>query len=207
MPNIRKVILETLSQRGPLPIAEIARAARHSVLATRYHLGLLVGEGLVSSDTVARRSTVGRPQALYALADRAHQQLPKQYDWLAASVLAELQHTLGEKETRALLRRTGKRLAGSMPAARRGTRLVSRLERAVEFLSVRGYMAQLEKANAGLVLRICNCPYHEVARAHRQVCEMDVAMISTLLDAPMKMTQCIANQDAQCVFVIKPSVK
>lgn len=205
MSDTRRIILETLSQRSMLPIDEIARAARHSVIATRYHLALLVAEGVVVAKKVARTATVGRPQMLYTLADRAHERLPKQYDSLAENLLAEISHTLNEKDTRAILRRAGKRLASTAPTLRRGARLETRLERAVDFLSTRGYLARWEKTNRELALSVYNCPYRQVALAHREVCEMDVALIGALLELPMKLSQCIANQDHCCSFVIRPN--
>lgn len=198
----RQVILETLNQQGPLPLAEIARAARRSPLATRYHLGLLVAEGLLVADDVARRDCVGRPQTLYALAEDAHAHLPKQYVWLAAQLLEELTRARGEKETRARLRRLGRRLAESA-SPRRDARIEARLDRAVAFLSARDYAARWEKSDGDFVVWVCNCPYRQVARAQRAVCEMDRALIGELVQAPLKMSQCIAHQDAQCAFVVK----
>jgi len=205
MSNPRQVTLETLSQRGPLPLDEIARAIRRSPLATRYHLGLLIGEGLVAAENTVHRQLVGRPQMLYTLAERAHTHLPKQYDTLAEELLAEVMRTFGEKEARALLRRAGRRLAETASPLRRGARIETRLNRATDFLSARGYLARWEKSEGDATLRIGNCPYHHIAFAHRQTCEMDLALIGGLLELPMKMTHCIVHQDSQCVFVVKPT--
>jgi predicted ArsR family transcriptional regulator len=204
MLDTRRVILETLSQHGALPIDEIARAAHRATMATRYHLGLLIREGLVVANAAARNAGVGRPQTLYALADRAHAHLPKQYDALAAQLLEEIIQALGEKETRARLRRAGRRLADAAPPLRRGARLETRLNRTASFLSARGYLARWEKSDGEFALRICNCPYRQVALAHRQVCEMDRALLGGLAGLPLKMTHCIAHQDSQCVFSVKP---
>lgn len=203
MSETRRVILETLSQQGALPINEIARAAHHSVIATRYHLALLVGEGAVVVQNSTHTPNVGRPQMLYALADRAHDHLPKQYASLAENLLEEISHTLSEKDKRALLRRAGKRLANSALALRRDARIQARLDRAADFLSARGYLARWEKANSEFTLSVCNCPYRQVALVHREVCELDVAMIGELIASPMKMSHCIADQDDKCVFVVK----
>ncbi|MDE3089792.1 MAG: hypothetical protein KGJ80_10480, partial [Chloroflexota bacterium] len=51
-------------------------------------------------------------------------------------------------------------------------------------------------------LNVCNCPYRAVAQEHREICDMDVAMIGALLEVQPKMTRCIANQDGQCQFVV-----
>ena len=203
MSNPRQVILETLSQRGALPIHAIARAARHSPLAMRYHLALLVNEGLVTTDTVDHRAKVGRPQALYTLADRAHEHLPKQYSWLAMRLLDEINDSLGEKEKRALLRRVGKKLATLAPALRHDARIEKRLEHTVDFLGERGYLARWEKIDSDYALHVCNCPYRQVALEHREVCEMDTALVGELLKTPLKFASCLANQDSSCCFIVK----
>ncbi len=205
MSKARQVILETLSQRAPLPVDALARAARHSVMATRYHLALLMDEGLVVAQDVAHHERVGRPQVLYSLADDAHTHLPKAYDLLAGQLLAELGRTLSDKDQAALLRRAGKRLAATAPAVRRGARIETRLERAADFLTERGYMAQSFKSAGEYALSVCNCPYREIALTHHAICEMDIALVSALMDMPMRMTQCIARQDGRCTF--KPDVK
>jgi len=205
MSNTRQVILETLSQRGSLPIDELARATRHSAMATRYHLALLIEEGLVAADQVDHQANVGRPQVLYALADRAHEHLPKQYTWLAEQLLEEIGDSLGAKEKRALLRRAGKRIAAAAPVLRRGARVESRLDRAADFLSERGYMARWEETDEEFALHICNCPYRQVALQHREVCDMDMAMIGALVDSPLKMTGCIANKEGRCSFIVAPN--
>jgi predicted ArsR family transcriptional regulator len=63
-------------------------------------------------------------------------------------------------------------------------------------------LARWEQTSSELRLNVCNCPYAQVAQAHREVCDMDHAMIGALLDAPLKMTLCIAHQDGQCRFII-----
>jgi len=205
MPNLRQTILETLNQRGALPVNEIARAVRHSPIATRYHLTLLIDEGLVETNPPNQHTGVGRPQALYTLADSAHDRLPKQYKWLAMQLLDEMGDALGEKEQRAFLRRVGRRLAAQAPALRSSARIETRLEHTADFLQARGYVAHWEKNANDYALHICNCPYRHVALEHRQICEMDIALVGELVKTPMKLTACLANRQARCSFVIRAS--
>lgn len=203
MSDIRRTVLETLSQHGTLPIDEIARAAHLSTMAMRYHLTLLVEEGLIVADTVNHRAAVGRPQVLYALADDAHEHLPKQYAWLAEQLLDEFGKAYGEKEKRALMRRAGRHMATLAPAMRPNARIESRVKHTANFLSERGYMARWEKEADEFRLYVCNCPYRQVMRTHPQVCDMDIAMVGELLGTPAKMSTCMANQDCACSFVVK----
>ena len=202
MSKIRQTVIETLSQQGPLSVEEIARAAHVSTIAMRYHLTLLARQGMIVQRDAAHRGGVGRPQMLYALAEDAREHLPKKYPALAAQLLDEVTETLGDKEARAMLRRAGRRAAMTAPPLRRGAGTQARIHRATKFLSERGYMARWEKSNGEFLLNVCNCPYRQVAQEHRQVCDMDVALIGTLLDAPLKMTYCIARDDGQCQFVV-----
>ena len=202
MSKLRQIVIETLSQAGPQPVRALARVAHLSTMAMRYHLTLLAREGLIVQQDAARQGTVGRPQSLYALADEALERLPKKYNTLAAQLLDEVGDTLGGKETRALLRRTGRRVAAAAPPLRSGAGAQARMNRAAKFLSDRGYLARWEQTHGELLLNVCNCPYRQVAQEHREVCDMDHAMIGALLDAPLKMTHCIARQDGQCRFVI-----
>ncbi len=202
MSKIRQAVIEILNQSGPLPADVLARLAGRSTLAMRYHLALLVREGLIVQRRTAPRGSVGRPQIAYELADSAHERLPKNYDALAAQLLDQVTETLGTKESHAMLRRVGRRIAASAPPLRAGAGIEPRMRRAARFLSQSGYMARWRKSNNELLLDVCNCPYRQVAQAHREVCDMDVAMIGALVDTPLKMTHCIANRDGQCQFVV-----
>ncbi len=202
MLNIRQTVIETLSQSGPLPVAALATAARLSPIAIRYHLGLLVRDGLIVQQRAATHGKVGRPQALYALADRGQERLPKKYHTLAVELLDEISDSLGAKKARALLRRAGRHAAAASPPSRPGAGTQARLNRATKFLTERGYMARWEKSDDNFLLSVCNCPFHQIAPEHREVCDMDIALIGALLDAPTKMTRCIASRDGQCQFVI-----
>lgn len=199
----RSIILQTLGQRGPLTLDQLARAVRRSSLATRYHLGVLMAEGIVAPSQVAHRARVGRPQTLYALTPRAHAYLPQQYDWLAQQLLDELARACGERELRAALRRIGRRLAETASPPYPTARLHTRIMRAVNFLCARGYAARAEHANNGWMIAVHHCPYQHVARAERAVCELDLALLDALVQVPFKMTRCIVRQDAECVFVLQ----
>ncbi|MBI4785424.1 MAG: ArsR family transcriptional regulator [Chloroflexi bacterium] len=202
MSTIRQTILETLNQRGPLCVGEIAQVAQLSKMATRYHLGLLARDNLIVQTKPAHRGCVGRPEKVYALGAGAHEHLPKQYHLLAGQLLDEIADTLGEKETRTLLRRAGKRIAESAPALRAGAGTEARVKRVAKFLAGRGYMADWADEGDTLALVVCNCPFRQVAIEHREVCEMDMTIVGALLETPAKMTRCIANHDAHCRFVM-----
>jgi predicted ArsR family transcriptional regulator len=119
-------------------------------------------------------------------------------------LLDELARTYGDRELRAVLRRIGRRLAEATPLPRAQTRGHTRAARAVEFLCTRGYAARLEKSKGEWLIRIYHCPYQNVMHYQRAVCELDLALIGALVQTSLKMTHCLARQEAECVFVLQP---
>ncbi|MBI3914727.1 MAG: Rrf2 family transcriptional regulator [Chloroflexi bacterium] len=198
MSNVRQVVLETLRKQGPLPIEEIAHSAKLSTLAMRYHLGILQEQGLITAQE-GEPCGVGRPAARFALADCACAQLPQQYGWLSASLLGELNATIGEKRTRGFLRDAGK-AAAQTAGVTKDAPPRKRVERAAKFLNQRGYMAGWKQTDDGMTINICNCPYQDVARQHPELCEMDSAMIGELVGAPVEMQCCMLSQSRTCEF-------
>ncbi len=203
MPSVRQVILETLSQRGPLGIAEIAQATKLSKMAARYHVALLERDGLVTGHGVEHRGSVGRPKVQYVLAERAHDLLPKRYEAFAAQLLDEVTRTLGPKSSREFLRRAGRRAAAAAPKLSSDAGRAVHLNRLVRFLSPRGYRVSWSTVGDHYELVMHDCPYRLVARARPLVCEMDKALVGALLGERVTMTTCIAAQDADCHFVIE----
>ncbi len=193
MPGVRQAIIETLGAHGALSLGEMAHAVNLTKMAARYHLGLLLREGLVTARECEHCGTVGRPPMLYALAEPARERLPKQYDVLAAALLDEIAETRGPEQARGLLRGVGRRLAATAPPLREGMGLEARLTRAAKFLSARGYSAAVD--GDALVAR--NCPYRAVAREHPDVCELDLALVAALLRVPVAVTG-----GDECRFVI-----
>lgn len=202
MARIRETILETLSARGALPLPEIARAVGLTTTATRYHIGLLECEGLVKRCPAQHHGNVGRPVLIYALAEAGCECLPKQYAVLAQELLAEIEASIGQDESRLLLRRIGRRVAESAPSLRPGAGAQARLRRAARFLGARGYVAQITSNKRISALTVLSCPYRRVAQTHPELCAMDTAMMQALLGARGTAVRHRRNANGQCQFEI-----
>ena len=53
-----------------------------------------------------------------------------------------------------------------------------------------------------IALKMYNCPYHDLAIAHREVCEMDQQMMEQVLGTDVALDDCIMDGDGSCSFVI-----
>lgn len=202
MSYTRQKILETLSQQGALPVEAIARGAHLSIMATRYHLARLAQEHLIVRLDAERHGRVGRPKGMYALSESAFTQLPQPHARVLECLLSELESGLGRKTARALAERTGKRIAEMAPVLPVKAGIQARLTRAASYLTQMGYAAAVDREGGTVSLIIRRCPYLQVTKLREQVCEMDRAIIGSLLGSPFVMTDSMQRGKTHCQFVM-----
>ena len=71
-------------------------------------------------------------------------------------------------------------------------------------LDRRGVIVDVEEypSDGVIVLQEYNCPYHELASVHRDVCEMERDAFSLALQAEVKLGNCIQDGHHSCQFVV-----
>jgi predicted ArsR family transcriptional regulator len=127
---------------------------------------------------------------------------PKQYDLMALLLLEALTERLGSAEAERELRALGAKLAGQLKHKVRGGTLAERAE------SIAGLMRDLGYASSAPhhetpTIEALNCIFHELARADRSVCSLDVSLISALSGAEVEHRACMARGDNACVFCLR----
>lgn len=184
MQQTRQHILEILKEKEQATVDEIVRALADRIgeitaVTVRHHLEVLRGDGLVAAPEVRRRTTPGRPQHIYTLTETALEMFPNNYRGLAGELLQQLKSQLPSREVNVILEGVADQIASGVqigPAP-----LDARLDQVVNYLSEQGYNAYWEKQDNGFVLHTHNCPYHQLANDHQELCEMDFRMIAGLL--------------------------
>jgi len=189
---VRRRLYEVVTrQPGPVSRDEAASAAGIGRALAVYHLDKLVESGLLTasySRPPGRSGPgAGRPAKLYARSDRefAVTVPPREYE-LAARLLVQAVEADPSDRSRAALataaRRLGTELGSSFrpapadPAPRRR----DAAERDVtDVLTRQGY----EPCHGGDgVIRLRNCPFHQLAEQHRDVvCGMNLALVEGLV--------------------------
>ena len=56
--------------------------------------------------------------------------------------------------------------------------------------------------NDTIILKTYNCPYHELAQEHREVCEMEQGMMSKVLGSEVNLSSCMMDGHSGCSFVV-----
>ena len=177
---VRRRLYEVVTrQTGPVGRDEAAAAAGIGRALAVYHLDKLVESGLLAAtySRPAGRSGpgAGRPAKLYARADRefAVTVPPRSYE-LAARLLAEAVEADADGQSRIALAQAARRLGAELGRAEAPGADVE------DALTRQGY----EPCRGGDgVIRLRNCPFHQLAERHREVvCGMNLTLVEGLVE-------------------------
>jgi predicted ArsR family transcriptional regulator len=199
---VRRRLYEVVTrQDGPLGRDEAASAAGIGRALAVYHLDKLVESGLLTASyqRPAGRSGpgAGRPAKLYARSDRefAVTVPPREYE-LAARLLVQVVESDASGRSRAALAEAAHRLGAEMGSAfRAGATGPGAAEAAPPHQNVASRDAASLDVESALaqqgyepgrdddgVIRLRNCPFHQLAERHREVvCHMNLALVEGLV--------------------------
>ncbi len=205
MQATRERILNILKERGEATVKELSETLDLTTVTIRHHLDTLRRENFVAAPSVRHRKAPGRPQHVYTLTQDANDFFPKRYEPLIDLVFDELRAQLSTGEFQHIMDRVGKRIAADVDIPAEAD-LRERMELTVEFLDERGYMARWEETEDGeLLIHVANCPYEGVARSHREVCNIDLTLLSELLDTPPTQIERSVGPPRRCTYLIQPA--
>ncbi|MBU0704316.1 MAG: ArsR family transcriptional regulator [Chloroflexi bacterium] len=197
--------MRIIKERQQATVDELSRELGLTPVTVRHHLEILRGEVLVAPPLLRRRKSPGRPKYVYTLTEKASTLFPKRYDHLASLILGEVRSLLSSpEEVEQMMERIGERIASqAVPSGADG--FEAHLVAAVEFLNERGYLARWEPRDDGeYLLHIANCPYERVAGQDREICTIDLAMLTRLLGVSPQRVSWAAEGDSWCAYSICP---
>ena len=191
-------ILEHLKRRKEASVAELSRNLGLTSVTIRHHLAAMMAQGLVLVTGRRMRPGPGRPETCYGLARLADARLPRNYPEMCEHLVLAM-GTKSQMEKACLLEEAGRslggRLGGDLPGAPQAR--WSALEAA---LSERGYMASCMESNGELAVTLANCPYLEIARSDRSLCQFDMAFLQMLSGKALLFQQRIIDGAPACVL-------
>lgn len=194
-------IVEHLQRQGQATIKELETLLGVTTTAVRQHLTTLLAEGYIRRQAV--HAGVGRPYHTYAVTDKTRDLYACHCDDLALTLLEEVFALEGKERAAALLDRVGNRLADRYSRSVRSIVLLDRVEELAAELEQRGVLTGVAAHDDGIVLHTFNCPYHELAQEHREICAMDEKMMRDVLGSDVSLSACIMDGHNGCTFVVR----
>lgn len=184
-----------LRQPAGMSIDDLAQVLSITRTAVRQHLAALERDGLVErGDT---RPTGRRPEQLHRLSEQGRELFARQYPLLANLLIGEVAGLLGQDALRALMRELGRKLAADLEHE------VVDEPRIVEHMNAAGYEAEVFFRSTGETQIVAhNCVFHDLAKAHPLVCELDLALIGALGGAEVSHEECMLRGGQVCRFAL-----
>lgn len=196
----RRLLTLLLEHKEGQSADELARLLGISRSAVHQHLGVLEGGGFVEKTSQAPKG--GRPGFAWRLSDRGVHLFPKQYALFSGLLIAGIRQKLGSEGLTEAMRELGRTLGEQNRHRTAGKPPAGKIEEVARIMSELGYQSRTE-TEAGRELPLIdarNCIYHDLAREHGEVCQLDLALIGTLLDADVEHAECMVRGGRACRF-------
>lgn len=197
-PTQQKLLRALLPAADGLGVEALCQALRVSHNAVRQHLTALVAGGLVSHGTA--RPSGGRPQARYVLTPAGRELFPRSYGLIASKVLERLYADAGPAQVQAMLVDLGRELGRSAAATTTAADSDDAAVRLAAQLEALGYEAQAIRRDGETQIEAYNCVFHDLARAHPEICRFDLAFMEAASGRPVQHLECLVRGGSACRF-------
>ncbi len=194
-------IIEHLQRNGSASIKELEDLLGVTTTAVRGQLSTLQAEGYVDRRRVSEG--VGRPYHVYVTTEKVRELFDCHCDDLALTMLEEILHMVGKDQVSTLMGRVSDRLAQRLSDGVRSAAVQDRVQELAVALDSQGVLTDVvTRDDETIILRTYNCPYHELAQEHREVCEMEQGMMRKVLGSDVNLTSCIMDGHNGCSFIV-----
>lgn len=177
-------------------LLEISRSAIHQ------HMTALERDGLVMKSV--SKQTGGRPGTTFVLTEKGIHIFPKHYSLFAEMLINLIKQKLGSEELALYLKELGVSLAETRKDALKNKPINEKIKMTADIMQDLGYETQLSEGEPGgnLIIDAYNCVFHDLANSDPEICEMDLSLLSTLLDSEIEHTCCMAKGGVRCRFLV-----
>lgn len=185
-------------QSAGLTVEQLAQELAVTRTAVRQHLTVLERDGLVERGMT--QPTGGRPEQLFVLTPKGQEVFPRRYSWFAELLLKMLEAKLGQDELAKQLAEIGTSLAATLPPARANDP-EARIRALADIMLELGYDARPQDAGSGLPgIVATNCIFHHLAARFPEVCQLDLALMSSYVGEPVTHEECMVRGGTCCRF-------
>jgi predicted ArsR family transcriptional regulator len=204
-PTQNRLLHIMMRHRQPASIDFLAGKLGITKTAVRQHITNLERDGYIErqnlSGSEGKAAQRGRPQYAYALSERGGELFTRHYALFSERLIVQMKAALGDDEFTIQMRSLGENLAselaGKMPA---NADLPTQIKALSTLMHELGYDSEIDQ-NGDIIAH--NCVYHDLANAHPQVCEVDLALMHKLAGVKPEHKACMVRGDSICRFSFK----
>lgn len=196
----QQILQFLVKKKTGMTIDQFSKLLEISKSAIHQHMTVLERDGYVRK--FASMQTGGRPGATFVLTEKGIHIFPKHYSLFAEMLINLIKHKLGSEELIKYLQELGVSLSETKKEALKDKPLNEKIDMTVAIMQELGYEAQKSKQNR--TIDAYNCIFHDLAYNNEEVCELDLSLLSSLLDSKIKQVCCMAKGDKQCRFRVLP---
>ena len=190
-----------LKNKGGLTVDELSKQLDITRNAVRQHLAALENDKLITQG--ATRPSGGRPEQLYLLTDTGKEVFPRHYSWFAQLVVESIKEESGPDALGKRLGGMGEKIAQQLRAQNPGLKThEQKVEKLSEVMEQLGYNSATV-AQDGLAIEADNCIFHNLAVQNPEICQFDLALLSTFTDSTVDHEECMAKGGNRCRFKFK----
>jgi predicted ArsR family transcriptional regulator len=193
-----------LKNKGGLTVVELSERLKITRNAVRQHVVALESNGLVTHGE--SRPSGGRPEQLYVLSDTGKELFPRHYSWFAQLVVESIKQESGAEVLRERLGAMGSGVAQQLRGQYSGLEnQQQKVEKLSEIMEQLGYNTRSATVgdNASVV-EADNCIFHDLAIKDPEICQFDLALLSTFTDSEIDHEECMAKGGNVCRFKFTP---
>lgn len=191
-----------LLRREQHTVEELAAALGLTDNAVRAHLAALERENVVRQEGIRRDGAVGKPATLYGIAPDSSAVFSTAYAPVLGALLAEMRTRMTPRQIESILRRTGKRLAGALPA--RAT-FDERVRASANLLTGMGADAELVQTATGYEVRGHGCVLSKAVIECPATCVILEQLLRDACGADVKECCDRTSDRPNCRFTISPA--
>lgn len=199
----RDLMEKLLLKKSGLTIDDLAKELGISRNAVQQHTLALEKGGYLEKGALTE--TGGRPGRVYVLSKKGIDLFPKQYSWFSELLLNSFKDELGKEGLETKMREIGKNLAQSLKPKLTGMTPSEKINEVSIIMQSLGFETTVNKDDEKLPsIHAYNCIYHHLAEEFEEVCQLDIALLETLLDSEVDHEECIVRGGDACKFRFSP---
>lgn len=186
-----------------LTVDQLAQELSISRNAVNQHLSSLEGQHYVESSL--QLSTGGRPGSSYRLSAIGQELFTRHYSLFSRLLLQLVQQKLGDETLKECMIDLGEQLASEYKARVQSKGSMADKIKEVKLIMYElGYETSIDTDESNpLEIVANNCVFHKLAEDCKDVCDLDLTLMSSLLDAKIDHTECMVRGGECCRFGVK----